>query len=167
MARVIIKIGDIFSVKIGENNKKFFQLIAYDSTQLNSDVIRAFKKIYAISDHPDMQEIVNDEVEFYAHCFTKLGVKLGYWEKVGKSASIGQTKHILFRDTNDYGHKLGEEPVKISHKWYIWRINENFHRVGELKGENKKAEIGVVVSPPNIIDRMKTGTYKFVYPGFE
>ena len=42
MVRVTTKIGDIFSVNINETEKKYFQLIAFDQTQLNSDVIRAF-----------------------------------------------------------------------------------------------------------------------------
>ena len=76
MKRVRTKIGDVFSVKVSENEKKYFQLIAFDLTQLNSDVIRAFKKVYGIEEQPPLAEIVNGEVEFYAHCVTKWGVKL-------------------------------------------------------------------------------------------
>ena len=43
------KIGDVFSAKTNENTKKYFQLIAYDLTQLNSDVIRVFKEQYPIN----------------------------------------------------------------------------------------------------------------------
>ena len=166
--RIYTKIGDVFSVKIDENNKKYFQLIAYDLTQLNSDVIRAFKTAYPLDANPDLSEIVNGEVEFYAHCVTKWGVKMNLWEKVGK-AEIGSTEHILFRDTNDCGsHKEGEEPIKVSDKWYVWHINdENFTRVGKLVGENRKAEIGVVINPASIVHRMQTGKYNFFYPDFE
>ena len=52
MKRVRTKIGDMFSVKVSENEKKYFQLIAFDLTQLNSDVIRAFKKVYGIEEQP-------------------------------------------------------------------------------------------------------------------
>lgn len=44
MVRVYTKIGDIFSIQIDEKVKRYFQLIAYDLAQLNSDVIRVFKK---------------------------------------------------------------------------------------------------------------------------
>lgn len=44
MKRVLTKIGDVFEVKIDETSKKYFQYIANDMTQLNSDVIRGFKK---------------------------------------------------------------------------------------------------------------------------
>ncbi len=168
MARVYTKIGDVFSVKIDESSKKYFQLIAFDLTQLNSDVIRAFKKVYPINTNPDLSEIVNGEVEFYAHCVTKWGVKLGYWEKVGHIKEVGELNHILFRDTNDYGCKVGEEPIKVSHNWYVWRINDkDFTSVGKLTGENRKAEIGIVINPASIVHRIRTGKYDGFYPDFE
>ena len=168
MARANTKIGDVFSVKIDDGSKKYFQLIAFDLTQLNSDVIRAFKKMYSISENPVLSEIVNGEVEFYTHCVTKFGLKMNLWEKVGNTTKIGDTAHILFRGTNDYGLKVGEEPIKISENWHVWHINdEKFTRVGKLVGENRKAEIGVVVNPYDIVERMKTGKYDFFYPDFE
>jgi hypothetical protein len=167
MARVNTKIGDVFSVKIDDNNKKYFQLVAFDLTQLNSDVIRAFKKIYPIDANPDVLEIVNGEIEFYAHCVTKIGLKMGYWESIGNINDVGKTDHILFRGTNDSGSKPGEQ-IKVSHKWYVWKINDNdFTRVGKLEGENRKAEIGSVMPPDSIVYRMQTGEYDFVYPEFE
>jgi hypothetical protein len=168
MKRANTTIGDFFSVKKDDNNKKYFQLIAFDLTQLNSDVIRAFKQVYPPDVNPDLQEIVNGEVEFYAHCVTKLGLKMKLWESVGNVAEVGITSNIIFRDTNDYGAKMGEEPIKVSNKWYVWRINDkDFTSVGKLQGENRKAEIGVVVNPHAIVERIKTGKYSFVYPGFD
>ncbi len=162
------KIGDVFSVKVSENTIKYFQLIAFDLTQLNSDVIRAFKKVYAIDEQPSLSEIVNGEVDFYAHCVTRFGVEFLLWERVGNIQDVGETKHILFRGTEDSGIKLGEEAVKVSHKWYVWHINdEDVTDVGDLRGKNRKAEIGLVVTPYDIVDRIKTGKYNFVYPGFE
>lgn len=162
------KIGDILSVKLAENKKKYFQLIAFDLTQLNSDVIRAFDREYTMEESPLVTEIINDKVNFYAHCVTKFGIKFGLWEKVGNTPEVGKLDHILFRGSSDSGHKVGDEPVKVSSRWYIWRINDkDFTVVGKLKGENRQAEIGVVVNPHDIVDRMKTGKYNFFYPGFE
>lgn len=59
-------IGDVFCAKIDENHKKYLQYIVSDLTQLNSDVIRAFKKSYPIDANPDLSEIVTGEVDFYA-----------------------------------------------------------------------------------------------------
>ena len=166
--RVITKIGDVFSVKIGENNKKYFQLIAFDLAQLNSDVIRAFKKVYSTDENPNLSEIVNGEVEFYAHCVTNFGVKMSLWEKVGSTSEIGNITHILFRNTNDYGSKIEEEPIKVSEKWYVWHINdEKFTRVGKLTGENRKAYIGLVINPLGIIELLKGNKYPPFYPDFE
>lgn len=164
--RVITKIGDIFSAQISDKSKKFIQLIASDISQLNSDVIRAFEKEYPLNASPDVEEIAKGEVDFYAHCVTKWGIKLGYWEKVGNISDVGNLDHILFRDTNDYGEK---EVIKISHKWYIWRIGDlDFTRVGKLEGENRNAEIGLVINPASIVQRLQTGEYNLpFYPGFE
>ena len=62
ICRVDTKIGDLFSVPINDQEKSHFQLVAFDSTQLNMDVIRAFKKIYPIQDQLDINEIISDEV---------------------------------------------------------------------------------------------------------
>ncbi len=166
--RVITKIGDIFAVKIDNKHQKYFQLIAFDLTQLNSDVIRAFNKKYPTDEKPNLSEVVKGEVEFYAHCVTKWGVKLGCWEKVGKSVDIGRLDHILFRDTEDYGHAAGEEPILVSSNWYTWRVGGPFTDVGKLEAENRMAEIGLVINPESIIHRMRTGEYDFpFYPDFE
>lgn len=163
MARTNTKIGDIFSVKVDDDSKKYLQYIISDLTQLNSDVIRAFRKSYPIDANPNLSEVVNGEVEFYAHCVTKWGIKLGYWEKVGNVAEVGETNHILFRSSGDYGNPQ----IKISENWWIWKINEEQRRVGKLEGENQKAEIGLVINPESIVYRMRTGEHAFkAYPSY-
>jgi hypothetical protein len=162
------KIGDVFSVKIDNQYKKYFQLVAFDLTQLNSDVIRAFKLAYPIHLDICLSEIVTGEVDFYAHCITKSGLNLKIWEFEGNFIEIGDTSNIIFRNTNDYGKKAGDAAIEVSMNWHIWRINDdNFLNVGKLEGVYKNAEIGIVVTPQDIVDRMKTGKYNFVYPGFE
>jgi hypothetical protein len=159
------KIGDVFSVKLDSNNKKYFQLIAFDLTQLNSDVIRAFKKTYLLDENPDLSEIVNGDVDFYVHCVTKLGLKMNLWEKIGNTLTIGDTKQILFRDTNDYGSKVGEEPIRISHNWYVWHINDyNTTRIGKLEGQYKDAYMGLVINPLGIIELLNGNKYPINYP---
>jgi hypothetical protein len=167
MKRTVSRIGDIFSVALDYKKRKYFQVIAFDSAQLNSSVIRVFRKEHDQTESPSLSDIVHDEVYFYAHCSTKLGVKLNLWQKVGNVMEVGSLDDIVFRGTNDYGHKLGEEPVKISTNWYVWKINdEKITRVGKLVGSNRSAEIGVVVNPYDIVNRIKTGEYNFFYPGY-
>ena len=155
------KIGDVFSVAIDNNSKKYFQYIVSDLTQLNSDVIRAFKEEYPIEANPDLSDIVKGEVEFYAHCVTKWGLKMKLWEKVGNITDVGGFQEILFRTSGD------DKRTKISNNWWVWKINAEQTPVGKLEGENRKAEIGSVISPSSIVHRIKTGTYNFVYPEFE
>jgi hypothetical protein len=167
MTRSNTKIGDVFSVRIDDIRKKYFQYIGSDLTQLNSDVIRAFRKVYQINAKPDLSEIVKGEVEFYAHCVTKLGLKMKLWESIGNSHEIGNTTQILFRDTNDYGSYIGGEPIKISQNWYVWRINDkDFTHVGKLEGENRKAYIGIVINPLGIIELLKGNKYPVNYPNY-
>ena len=157
------KIGDVFSANINNNHKRYLQYIASDMTQLNSDVIRVFAKIYPIDANPSIEEIVNDKVDFYAHCVTKSGIKRGLWQKIGNIADVGRTDHIVFRDSGD----LGTPEVKISNDWWVWRINEPFIEVGKLTNEYRDAEIGIVFQPERIINRMQTGSYQIKYPDFE
>lgn len=58
------KIGDVFSVKLNNEEKKYFQYITNDMLQLNSDMIRAFKKTYSIYEQSQARDIVNDEIDF-------------------------------------------------------------------------------------------------------
>ena len=161
MKRVYIKKGDIFSVPIDEMHVKLFQYIADDLEQLNSAIIRVFKRVYSKEEILDLNEEVKGEVEFYTHTFVRNGVKLGYWQKAGKTSEIGVCD-IFFRDSGDYGNPK----IKISEDWHVWKINQPSIPVGKLEGDYQKAKIGVVISPDSIVHRMKTGKYDFVYPSF-
>ena len=166
MTRVITKIGDVFSVAIDAKTKKYFQWVANDSKQLGSNVIRVFKKRYSTTDKIDLAEVIEEEVEFYVHCFLKAGLKLGCWQKEGNVKQVGSVD-VFFKDTDDYGHKLGEQPIKTSYNWFVWKINEEKIDVGKLEGSLQQAEIGMVMAPYMIVNRIKTGDYGLInYPGY-
>ncbi len=150
--------GNVFSVRVGPTDTKYFQYIANDLTQLNSDVIRAFKKVYPDESKPELDEIVSGEVEFYAHVVVPLGIKMKLWEKVGSVPFNGKVE-VYFRGSQDYG-----KGIKFSEKWFVWQINGERQLVEKPTGELRAAEIGIVVSPKNLVDRMRTGQYHFVYP---
>lgn len=162
MKRKNTKIGDIFSVRIDESNQKFLQYVTNDLTQLNSDIIRVFKRIYPIGTLIDFTEVVKGDVDFYAHCVTKWGIEMGCWEQVGNINDVGDFTHVLFRDSDDYG----EPEVKISQRWWVWKINQKQIFVGKLKGKYQEAEIGVVINPKSIVRRIKSGDYGDFFPGF-
>ena len=162
------KIGDIFSITLDSGKKKYFQYIANDLTQLNSDVIRVFRKEYPKDKIPDFSELLAGYVDFHAHTMINIGVKQHYYKQEGSSVIYAATQDILFRDTNDYGNKVGEEPIKFSENWFVWKINDkSFTKVAKLEGENRKAEIGIVIPPFAVVERIKTGKYNFVYPDFD
>ena len=74
--RIVTKIGDIFSVTLDNGNLRFFQYIANDWTDLNSSVIRVFKKEYPKGYELNPEEVVSDDVDFYAHTILRMGSAL-------------------------------------------------------------------------------------------
>jgi hypothetical protein len=160
--RIIIKLGDIYAVKLNDC-QKYFQYVADDMSMLNSRVIRVFKEKYPLESTLDFSKVAQGEIDFYAHTSIKPGVKLGLWEKVGNVSVIGDI-NVIFRDSKDYE---GNNKIAISDRWYVWKINEEFRYVGKLQGDNRNAEIGIVKAPNEIVERMKTGKYSYYYPGFE
>lgn len=155
-----IKIGDVFRVSRGRIDR-YFQFVAIDTTQMNSDVIRVFQKAYLPESLGDVEQIVRGAVDFYAHVFLKIGLKKKYWLKVGNSKETGDM-NIYFRNSNDFGNPK----IMISHDWHVWKLNEAFIRVGKLTGNYRFADIGVVVPPDSLVHRMQTGCYDFVYPDY-
>lgn len=159
--RIVTKIGDIFEVPLDDGGKKYIQYIANDQTQLNSSVIRAFKRKYALDAETAVDEITKDSVDFYAHTVLKPGIIRKMWKKVGNSRDVGDLA-ILFRGTND----ILDPKVKVSKNWHVWEIDGPSRRVGELVGDYQKAEIGDVMPADQIAHRMRTGKYSFVYPSY-
>ena len=154
-------IGDVFCVKIDGNCKKYLQYIISDLTQLNSDVVRVFKKSYPINEEPDLTEVVKGNIDFYFHFSTRIGMKRGLWERVGNVKDVGETRHILFKTKGDYTNK------DIQDDWAIWRINEDPIHVDVHSIELKQAYLGVIFQPERIVYRLKTGTNYGVYAKYD
>jgi hypothetical protein len=163
MKRVQVRIGDVFSVPLDKDTKKYFQYVANDESQLGSDVIRAFGKAYPLDESPALESVVRGNVQFYAHVMIRLGLKMSLWEKVGHAADIGDL-NVVFRGTDDYGTKLGEEPVRVSANWYVWKVNEEFRDVGWLEGDYRKAFVGLVINPCGILELLRGKKYPMNYP---
>jgi hypothetical protein len=163
MARIVTKIGDIFEATLENGESRYFQYVANDLTQLNSSVIRVFKRKFAPNEAVDLEVLVQGEVEFNVHTMLKPGIQLNYCRKVGNSGNVGNPTQILFRATEDSGNVS----IPISHRWYVWRIGEDFRNVGRLKGENRLAEEGGVMPPIAIMNRLETGEYQYFIHGFE
>ena len=153
--RIVTGKGDVFCVEIDCKFKAYFQYITTDMTQLNSTVIRVFKKHYPMDYNPDMDEIVNGEVHFYAHTILRPGLNEGAWYKVGTSKNVGDVDNImfsLFRDAN-FSNK------KKSYSWYIWKINQKTEFIGEMKKEYKHYDRGWIYPYSSIVGKIKTGIF--------
>jgi hypothetical protein len=155
-----LKVGDLFQVQMDQSSVRYFQYIADDLTQLNSQVVRVFREAYVANEHIDVDRITAGAIDFHAHVFLTIGLKQQQWRKVGHTNDVGN-RDVLFRDSNDY-----ENPqVKVS-DWHVWKANGPFEKIGILRPEYQQAEIGVVVPPRSLIHRMQTGRYNFVYPDY-
>lgn len=170
--RIITKIGDIFCVEFDGKFKCFFQYIANDFYQLNSSVIRAFKRRYPMEYKPSIYDLVKDEVVFYAHTVLRPGIELNAWYKVGKSTDLGEEglSKVIF------GYAQGIKVHSPNHaeqinpltNWYIWHINEPHIYVGELQDKYQDIiEIGSVMPYHQIVNRMKYGYYTFSFVEYE
>lgn len=164
MKRISLKVGDIYEAPLADGKKGHVQYIGNDRTQLNSDVIRVFKKRYDSDVNPTVEEITKDDVEFFSHVVdVKAGIKDGSWAKVGHSDDVGDIKNAFFRDSRDYGNPN----VKVSEQWFVWRMNEPTIYIGKLKDKNTAADIGVVTWPKWIVYQMQTRKFHGFYPDYK
>ena len=155
MKRIIIKKGDIFSVQLGENQKKYFQFVTRDLSQLSSDVIRAFRESYQVDECPSVDKVITGDTDFYAHCLINVGVKMNLWEKFGNSPDDGLMDDVIFRSSTDYGR----HQIAVSKNWWVWKPNEERRFIGAMQDEFRHACLGLVVTPDDIVYRMRNGDY--------
>ncbi len=165
--RIVTRIGNVFCAEIDNECKRFFQYVANDLEELNSSVIRVFKTKYPMDYKPNIEEIVKDEVEFYAHTILKFGIVFNAWYKVGTSKNIGdEYKEALFGDISPIIYQKPDiNPAEI---WVISKINNPHIFVGRLNNEyKKKITMGGVIPYVDIINRLKLGYYKYKTPGWK
>lgn len=163
-----LEVGDVFEIDLGNNSKGYLQYIADDMTQLNSTVIRVFKKRYPTKIVPLIGEIVSDDVEFYAHITDiKWGEKKGVWKKIGKSQDVGDVKKVFFRLSHDDFIITTYSPNPVSKNWYIWRLGEDTKDVSLGNKLLPQSDIGMIIWPDSVKERMITGKYHGFYPKYE
>lgn len=154
-----IKVGDIFEVDLENETKGYVQYITDDWYQLNSYVVRVFKKKYRANVFPDISEIVNDNIDFYSHVTDiKFGEKKGIWKKIGNSDIVGKLD-FYFRGTYDSGMITLYSPSHVSKKWYVWKIGEDPKDVRPNSKLLPLSHQGMIISPDSVKARMVTGKY--------
>jgi hypothetical protein len=154
--RIVTRIGDVFSVALDNGNLRFFQFVAIDSSCLGGSVIRVFKKEYPKGYILNLEDVVSDDVDFYALTILRMGVEDGDWEKIGNCKNIGDPSNVLFRevrkDALDHSERI----------WEAWYINKEWFTIGKLTSDYRsKSDIGSVWVSSAIVYRIKNG----VYPG--
>ncbi len=161
-----LKIGDIFEVDLENKMKGYVQYIVDDWYQLNSRVIRVFKKKYPFDEHPEIDEIVRGEIDFYTHVADiKVGEKEGIWKKIGKSEDVGEC-NFYFRGTYDSGMITLDSPNHVSKDWYLWRVGED---PKDVKPNSKLLALshqGMIIWPDSIKERMITDKYHGFFPKY-
>ena len=165
------QIGDIYEVILEGKCKGYVQYIGNDASQLNSDVVRVFKKRFPLEQDFDLDEILNDEIEFYCHVTgMEFGEKDGSWKKIANSTNIGDAAAAFFRDAGDELEKRESGAYgmpEVSKTWYVWRMNQPARKVEELKGDNTNANIGMVTWPKSVVRQMLTGKWDGFYPAYK
>ena len=168
--RIVTKIGDVFCVEVDNTYKRYFQYFCNDMTQLNSDVIRAFKKRYPMDYKPKPEDIVKDEVDFYAHTILRNGIEDGLWYKVGKAKGEFEEEMSkpLFGTCRETKYINGDIiDVDPNSNWYVWRINSPFKPVGILPEMYRDVvDWGSVKPDVEIFDRIKYGYYRWTSPAY-
>jgi hypothetical protein len=76
--------GDILDVMMTTGDKGYFQFIGKDDDYMAGHLIRAFHYVNSSpTSLPDLQQILNSKVKFYAHTRIFEGIEDGLWSIVG------------------------------------------------------------------------------------
>jgi hypothetical protein len=163
--RIVTKVGNVFCVEIDNEYKCFFQYIEKDILQLGSSVIRAFKTRYPMDYKPVIEDIVKDEILFYAHTILRVGIEYGAWYKVGKSKELGLSglNNVMFGDVFNYKATPNLQLIEVDYleNWTIWKVNEERVNIGVLPTEYYEIiEEGGVVPYDEVVTRFRIGYFK-------
>ena len=166
--RIITRVGDVFCAEIDGEYKSYFQYIEKDIAQLTSSVIRVFKTRYPMDYEPVIEDIVADEILFYAHAVLRVGIEDNVWYKVGKSKNLGLDglNQVLWGTMSRFTHYYENGFPKIKEvnpleNWTIWYVNCDRVNIGRLPEKYYDIiEYGSVSPYSSIIERLKYGYYK-------
>jgi hypothetical protein len=149
------RIGDIYRARLSGGEYAFMQHSANDSTQLNSNVVFVMSEKYQAT-----QEVKQIEAceGFFAHVFLKAGETLNIWERVGWREPAIVEIPVTWAKCRDEDLRL-----EVSDNWRVWRTNEKM-RAPLNQDELTRAELGIVINPTQIVERMERSAYSFKYP---
>lgn len=157
-----LEIGDVFEVPVS-GGKKYMQFIGDDWHQLNSSVIRVFKKIHSKDTVYDLSLLEDDEEEFCVHVVDiRQGEKENLWHKVANEEVVGADNKVFFKGSHD----LGNPEVKVSKDWYVWQFGEDgSQEVSQQDEILDHAYVELIMQPKRVYEMIENGgTYPGVYP---
>jgi len=163
--KIVTKIGDVFCVEFADNTNGYFQFIAIDRRYMNSSVIRAFKTHYPIYADVWIEDIIKDEIDFYAHTVLRAGIDYDTWYKAGKSKEIGLEElwKVIFGQTNEFICLFGRyKNINPLWNWKLSRVNEKWVSIGRLPKIFGRIVVSNGVHPYNeIVARMRYRYYTY------
>ena len=116
---------------------------------------------------PVIEDIVADEILFYAHAVLRVGIEDNVWYKVGKSKNLGLEglSKILWGTLFPWTEIFENGFMRIKEvdpleNWTIWYVNNECIDVGRLPEKYYDIiEDGGVLPYSSIIERLKYGYY--------
>jgi len=149
-------LGDILEVKMNDGTKRYLQYIGFDKNThgLNSDVVRVFKKEYKENSSLDFEEIIKDEVDFYAHVHSIAnGIKEGVWTRVGNMKNdLGTHKPLFYQKTDD--------------EYILWEMDGKDWKSSKDDVLESSSNMGGVIPPKWVEERIQTGKYQITDPKY-
>ncbi|MGD0505461.1 MAG: hypothetical protein ABSD02_22290 [Steroidobacteraceae bacterium] len=152
------KLGDVYRISLTDGNFGFMQHVANDATQLGSAVVLVLRKTYPPSaTFAFEKELVRDG--FFAHVFLKAGKILHIWEHFHWLQPVVQGPiPVIWAICS-----VKDMQLDTSRHWKLWRTNDEMHAPSSQE-ELTNAELGLVISPPQIVQRIEHGAYLIRYP---
>ncbi len=158
MKRIKLEVGDIFEVSLPNKMYTYFQYVGDDSTLMNSNVIRVFEYQKEENEKLVFDNILKSKILYYTHCMVKIGAtKYNIWKKIGNVSLEINYNPPFFREHGDSG-------VKKSYTWYVWQVNNQTVRIGELTNEYINYNRGGVFHPLDVKEWIETGKNRFYLP---
>ena len=133
------------------------QHVANDATQLGSAVVLVVRKKYSPNaTFAFEQEWVRDG--FFAHVFLRAGKTLHIWEHLQWARPVVEEPiPVTWAICN-----IKDMQLDTSRHWNLWRTNGEMHAPSGQELTN--AELGLVISPAQIVQRIVHGAYSIRYP---
>ncbi len=136
-------IGELYESK-RSSSPYTIQLVARDSTQLNSDVIAVWK--HSAED----LDISRTTPDIFLHTNVLAGEGLGYWKKVAKQEPVDFSLATFKQADIDYLADDVEEEHEAK-RWHTWKVNKGWVDVKRNLYSDDKFYPGEVY-PPLAID---------------